>query len=91
MLTVGIRKKRVTQLEAFSFCKMLETLPIRVYSSLSQSTPRQLIELANNHTLTAYDAAYLDIALRLNAQLATFDTRLCDASNAAHITLWQPI
>jgi predicted nucleic acid-binding protein len=36
--------------------------------------------LAVRHSLTAYDAAYLDLALRLSLPLATTDGDLCKAA-----------
>jgi predicted nucleic acid-binding protein len=38
-----------------------------------------VMALAREHMLTAYDATYLDLALRKDAALATFDTELLDA------------
>jgi predicted nucleic acid-binding protein len=39
--------------------------------------------LAREHGLTAYDATYLDLALRKNAVLATFDGKLAEAMRRA--------
>ena len=38
--------------------------------------------LADRHRLTLYDAAYLELALRLNLPLATLDQALRDAAAA---------
>lgn len=38
-----------------------------------------IIALAREHELTAYDATYLDLALRTNAILVTFDVKLANA------------
>lgn len=40
-------------------------------------------DLAARYTLTAYDAAYLALALSLNAPLLTFDRRLAEAARRA--------
>jgi len=42
----------------------------------------RLLELARQHRLTIYDAAYLELALRLGQPLATFDRPLADAARA---------
>jgi predicted nucleic acid-binding protein len=39
--------------------------------------------LAREYSLTAYDATYLDLALRLNARLASFDRALLVANKRA--------
>jgi len=41
-----------------------------------------LLNLARKHRLTAYDAAYLELALRLDLPLATVDDRLMRAARA---------
>lgn len=48
------------------------------------SKRRDLIwALAREHQLTPYDATYLDLALRVNATLATFDKDLAKAMHRA--------
>ena len=44
-----------------------------------------VLELARRHRLTFYDAAYLDLAVRLGADLATLDDELRDAANAVAV------
>lgn len=41
-----------------------------------------LMALARAHRLTVYDAAYLELAIRLGAQLATLDAALSKAAQA---------
>ena len=41
-----------------------------------------LFDLAHRHALTAYDAAYLALALKLHAPLITFDRKLASAAQA---------
>ena len=52
-----------------------------------QESPRthqvNSLALARNYGLTAYDATYLELALRRGAPLATFDLRLADAVHQA--------
>jgi predicted nucleic acid-binding protein len=41
------------------------------------------LALARAHRLTAYDATYLELALRRGAPLATFDQKLAEAARKA--------
>ncbi len=41
-----------------------------------------LFDLAHRHALTAYDSAYLALALKLHAPLITFDHKLASAAKA---------
>ncbi len=47
----------------------------------------RLSELAARYRLTAYDAAYLDLALRLGLPLATLDADLKKAAQAEGVTV----
>jgi predicted nucleic acid-binding protein len=47
----------------------------------------QWIELAMQHNLTAYDASYLELAIRRKAPLATLDHKLRQAAQDKHIPL----
>ena len=40
------------------------------------SLSAELLTLARKHSLSAYDAAYLEVSLRLSLPLATLDKRL---------------
>ena len=43
---------------------------------------RQVVALARKHGLTAYDAAYLELAVRLGAPISTLDRALAGAAPA---------
>jgi predicted nucleic acid-binding protein len=46
-----------------------------------------LIQLARSHRLSLYDAIYLDLAMREHLPLATVDTALARAAEAAGVAL----
>ena len=47
----------------------------------------QTIRLADLHRLTAYDASYLELALRRRLPLATLDAALARAATAEGVTV----
>jgi predicted nucleic acid-binding protein len=49
-----------------------------------------VVMLARHHTLRVADAAYLDLALRLQLPLATRDEKLARAASAANVPLFSP-
>ena len=64
-----------------AFLRRLAALRIGVdHETLDLAQPRTL-ELARQHQLSAYDATYLELAVRLDARLATFDRRLLLAAD----------
>jgi len=87
-LLVFERAKRFTAADSTNYLSGLELLDIKpddVRFSLSQ--PR-VIDLGRMHNLTAYDATYLELAIRKSAVLATFDRKLAQASRAAGIRVF---
>ena len=48
---------------------------------------KSIITLATQHTLTFYDATYLDLALRTALPLATLDDALRRAAKAENVVL----
>jgi predicted nucleic acid-binding protein len=84
ILVVNERRRRLTQANTLAFLRELAKLPIAV-----DSTPDELLtfDLARRHHLTFYDAAYLELALRLNVPAATLDEALASAVRAEGLAL----
>ena len=61
-------------------------LPIEIDSGVAPG-PRQLLELAMRYSLSSYDAAYLELAMRNGLPIASQDRRLREASLQAGIGL----
>ena len=56
----------------------------------SASSTLVLVAYADHHDLTAYDAAYLELAIRREAPLATLDKALTRAARAEGLTVHSP-
>lgn len=78
-LLVGERRKVVTEAQVIDYLNRLSGLPINTDNATPENRRDAVMALAREHGLTAYDATYLDLALRMNAVLATFDSKLADA------------
>jgi len=70
---VGERRRRVKALEISRFAALLEELSIVQDSYSFTETIDRVLPVARDCNLAAYDAAYLELALRQNAPLATLD------------------
>ena len=84
ILIVNERRGRIDTADADAFLRDLDGLPIRVRHDADL---RAIFSLARKHQLTAYDAAYLDLALRTSAALATLDQSLARAARAEGVQL----
>ena len=84
ILVVNERRGRIESADSDVFLNDLARLPIRI---ASDPNGRLVVALARTHRLTAYDAAYLDLAVRLTAPIATLDRALADAARAEGLEL----
>ena len=82
-LLVAERRKVVTEAQVADFTTRLYRLPLNTDDVAPSARREVVMALAREHKLTAYDATYLDLALRAGAVLATFDTALANAMRAA--------
>jgi predicted nucleic acid-binding protein len=90
VLLMGERRKRSTQAKASKWLQFLSALPIAIDPETSLRAFDPILGLARAHALTAYDAAYLDLALRRGLPLATLDDDLKKAASAVGVTLYAP-
>ena len=70
------RHGRVTEPEIQYFLKNLRSFNLSIDRGRGLSLLDDIRELADRYNLTAYDAAYLELALRSGLQLATLDDSL---------------
>jgi len=81
------RQGRITAERVEQFLEQLLRLRIHVEPCTTQQAVQEVRRLAQTYGLTAYDAAYLALAIRLNLPLATLDTDLQKAARAAGVPL----
>lgn len=77
ILVMAERRKRITQAGVAEFLSLLQELNIEVDNETSERAFHEVISLAHSEHLTTYDAAYLELAMRLGLPLASRDTQLC--------------
>ena len=88
-LLVGERRKRIRQPEARRFIELLKGLTILEDGQPFAETVSNVLPLAREYDLSAYDAAYLDVAVRHGAPLATLDKALQKAGRAAGLKIFE--
>ena len=79
----GERKGLVTPSQSARFLAELDLADIETEPDSPKRRQTVVLALARNYSLTAYDAMYLELALRRDAPLATFDRQLADAARKA--------
>ena len=79
----GERKGLVTLSQTTAFLGELDLADIESETDSPRLRQSVVMALARSHGLTAYEAMYLELALRRGAPLATFDQQLADATRKA--------
>ena len=81
------RRGRVTAERVEQFLAQILRFRIHVEPCMTQQAVREVRQVAQTYQLTAYDAAYLALALRFQLPLATMDEALITAAHTAGIRL----
>ncbi len=84
LLMVSERRNRITATDTRTSLRLLHGLPIAIDDDVVED---DLLDLARRHRLTAYDAAYVELALRRRLPLATLDRALMAAAQAENVAL----
>ena len=84
-LLVGERRNRLRRPEVLRFVELLKSMEIFQDVQPVTDTINHVFPLAQEYRLSAYDAAYLDVAVRRQIPLATLDSNLRKAALAAGI------
>ena len=85
LLAVLERRKKLTRVQSAGIVERLARLPLSVDSVAPPAN--RLLELAREHDLSAYDAGYLELALRLGIRLASKDGPLRAAAGRIGVLL----
>jgi predicted nucleic acid-binding protein len=87
-LCMAERRKRISQADTAAALAAFGMMSIEVDSETGPRAGRETIALARQYALSVYDAAYLEVAMRQNAALASLDAALRAAVKKLKICLW---
>ena len=82
------RRKRASQADITEALNLVAALPVITDEETARRSGSDTIALARQYGLTIYDAAYLELAMRRGASLATTDRDLTKAAKAAGVSLF---
>jgi predicted nucleic acid-binding protein len=84
VLITASRRKRIDENEILPLLQRLADIPLQ---NAGPGDNIEIVRLAQAHLLSAYDAAYLALAVLRKLPLATADKRLAAAARAEAVTL----
>jgi predicted nucleic acid-binding protein len=73
----------------WAFLQLLDALAVEVDDETESRAWSDVVHLARAHTLSAYDAAYLELAMRRGLPLAILDRGLRTAAAAVGVTVYR--
>jgi predicted nucleic acid-binding protein len=88
ILAVGEKRKRISAAGISYFLERLQKLPIEMGVATSAYAFTNILNLSREYKISSYDAAYLDLAMRLGAPLATQDKQLLAVAKSAKVELF---
>ncbi len=88
VLAVAERRKRISASDSVRFMELVSSLPIQVVQESSLRIFGTISNLARTYELSSYDAAYLDLAMREGAVIATQDKALRKAAKACKVKIF---
>ena len=74
------RRNRIAAAQIAAYLDLLDRLPIVTDAETESRALREILTLARTESLTTYNAAYLELAMRRNVELATRDRALIRAA-----------
>lgn len=89
VLLIAERRDRLSEAQAAHFAQLLQTLPILVEEADVARVLGPVLAVGRAHRLSAYEAAYLELAARHGLPLATQDARLRKAASNAGVAVLQ--
>lgn len=87
VLVSAQRRGRISLAYAEEQLALLDELSLSLDPETSAHATRTTFQLAVDDNLTVYDATYLELALRLEARLMTFDLALAGAARRRGLTV----
>ncbi|MFY9345711.1 MAG: type II toxin-antitoxin system VapC family toxin [Planctomycetota bacterium] len=91
VLVVRERQRRIGEAVVKKSLRLLEELNVEVDAGAATSALDQVLPIARRHQLTAYDAAYLELAMRERCPLATFDDALAAAAKLEGVEVFTSV
>ena len=87
-ILAGERKKRLRQPEIRRFTTLLESLSLIQEMRPVGENVSNVLPVAREYGLSAYDAAYLELSIRRGAAIATLDGKLQKAAKQAGVEIF---
>lgn len=88
VLLVAEKRGRLSNDDIYHFINLLMQLPIEIVVEDYRRSIQRILALGRSNEISAYDAAYLDLAIQNVCPLATLDHKLLEAAKNCGVPLF---
>jgi len=88
-VTASVRRGRMTPASGERVLHLVSQLPIKTDAGVGQTCITPIGAVAREQGISAYDAAYLELAMRLGLGMATLDDRLGEAARRLGVPVFE--
>lgn len=89
VLTVAERRKRLNYTDVIKIFSLLEKLDFETDNQNGVIFSKDVWEIAHRNDLSAYDAVYIELAIRKKASLASLDKQLLNAAKKSGLQIYK--
>ncbi len=75
-LFIAEKNGRIKEADSVSFISSLKDLSLFVENNSYDNITKDILAISREHKITVYDASYIELALRKNLDMASFDKKL---------------
>lgn len=86
VLAVSVQRKRITSEQATIIFQRIKLLPLKTETVIDQES---IVNIAHTYKLSGYDAVYIDLAIKMQAGLASLDKQLIEVAKKLDISLFK--
>lgn len=87
VLTVAVKRKRLSYNQVRQVLSLIGKIGMTTDTACGVGYSRELTDIASRYELSAYDAGYLELAIRIRGRIATLDLSLTAAARTAGIEI----
>ncbi len=84
---MAVRKRRLSSDQLAQVMEVMAGFHLNIDAETNGQAWTRTLDLSSQHDLTVYDAAYLELAMRLDLRLVTRDGRLAKAARSESVPL----
>lgn len=89
VLIVAVRRKRINDAKMLEIIDLFQSMPISIDDNFTFNTLKNINNISLSHNLSVYDAAYIELAKRKNAGIATLDDKILIAAKKEKIFIFE--